>query len=291
MINELITQWEKHLVSLGYSDNTIRIRVRSVTEYIDTCAITDATQITIDTLTRYRQSIREKGNSPHTMHAKIISIRLFLQYLRDHDLTLTDPTTLVQCPKLQKTLPRDILTEKQINNILKAPRSLRRRAILETLYATGIRLSELVNLDLYDLNIKERTLLIRQGKGKKDRLLPIPKTAITVIHDYIKKFRSRYAKGSTTALFIDNTGNRITANNVRTIMADMRRRHSLRRLHTHMFRHAIATHLVRRGVDIRYVQAFLGHAQLSSTQIYTRVVKEDLRREIDKYHPREKMKE
>ena len=182
-------------------------------------------------------------------------------------------------PKLEKHLPK-FLTEEEITRLIESPdlaklSGLRDRAILETFYSTGIRVSELVGLNFEDIDFFSGVVKVR-GKGKKERMVPIGEKALGVLRDYAQK-----RKNTLPAVFLNKNGSRLTDRGVRLILDKYIRLTSLREdISPHSLRHSFATHLLNRGADLRSVQELLGHANLSTTQIYTHVTMDKLKRRI-----------
>ena len=302
-ITELMASYLMHLESLNYSPNTVLIRQREVRAFLSTMHVNTTAAILPQTLTTYQAHLRGRQLADNTRIVKLVSVRSFLQYLRTKGCILFNADILLTIPKSGRTLPRAILTEEEMKAllhlpILNNPRAARLRAIVELLYGTGIRRAELLKLDLYDLDMPRRTLLIREGKGGKDRLLPIPKTVRRWVTRYITGRRAYTCKHYQTsrALFVDLT-NGTRLENSELDMSMRRLRNAARDelgiekpITCHTFRHSIATHLLQHGVDIRYIQELLGHAQLSTTQIYTRIATVHAGKELRRCHPREKMK-
>jgi integrase/recombinase XerD len=170
------------------------------------------------------------------------------------------------------------------------PVGQRNRALLETLYGTGIRLSECVRLDLTDADLGEGTLLVRCGKGRKDRLLPVPERAARALDDYLRESRPLLARRtSEQALFISRGGGRLKPISVQFVVWWHAKRAGIRaRVSPHMLRHACATHLLRGGADVRHIQELLGHERLETTEVYTRVEIADLKEALARAHPRER---
>jgi integrase/recombinase XerC len=196
-----------------------------------------------------------------------------------------NPAVLLVTPKLDKHLPH-FLTEKETVQLIESPAlnkisGKRDRAILETLYSTGIRVSELVGLDIDSVDFISNIVKVK-GKGKKERLVPIGDKAVDVTRDYLDD-----RKSNVRALFLNKNGKRLTDRGVRNIINKHILSTSLRmHVSPHVFRHSFATHLLNRGADLRSVQELLGHVNLSTTQIYTHVTTERLKKIYDKTHPR-----
>ena len=236
-------------------------------------------------LRRYLAKIREKDHRPRTIARKLSSMRSMLKFLTREGYIKTNPSVLLTTPKLDKKLP-NFLTEDEITKFLEAPSSeeksgLRDRAILETLYSTGIRVSELVGLDVERVDFIANVAKVF-GKGKKERLVPIGDKALSAIRQYLQG-----RKQSSKALFLNKNGTRITTRSICNITNKYIRQASVREsISPHALRHSFATHLLNRGADLRSVQELLGHVNLSTTQIYTHMTTEKLKSVYAKAHPR-----
>jgi len=234
---------------------------------------------------RFLMSLRQRQYRPRTLARKLSSLRSFFKFLHREGLISHNPSLLLMSPKLDKPLPK-FLSEQDISGVLngsfdQTETGLRDRAILETLYSTGIRVSELVGLNQEDLDPMSNLVKVR-GKGKKERLLPIGDTALESVLQYLK-LRQR----SSRAVFLNRRGGRLTDRSVRNIIDKYILKASLiRKVTPHMFRHSFATHLLDHGADLRSVQELLGHRHLSTTQIYTHVTTERLKKIYDQAHPR-----
>lgn len=293
-INDFLRVYTDNLTSRNLARRTIEHVQRTITDFIMLNQIIHPEDILPRHIERWEETLIVFATN--TRRGKLATLRDFLLYLRGRGVLLFDASAVIELPRPEKVLPRAVLTEEEISKVLSLSalnhtRGLRIRAMIEILYGTGIRRNELLNLDLYDLDIRKRTLFVRQGKGRKDRLLPVPRTTVEYVRAYMGKLRKKGGK----ALFLDGKGDRLNDNELQAsvyrIARQARDRLDITKpISCHVFRHSIATHLVQRGVDIRYVQAFLGHADLSSTQIYTRMGASHLSRELMRKHPREKMK-
>ena len=193
-------------------------------------------------------------------------------------------------------LPRGVLSIHDVRKVIEAaqgdePQVLRDRAILETLYATGIRASELSNLRLTDIDTDEKVLKVVLGKGRKDRNVPLTTAACQAIEAYLAEGRPRVPHSShSPLLFLAERGGRMHVSTLNEAVQLWTKKAGIRkRVTCHTFRHSIATHLLKGGADVRHVQKLLGHSQVATTAIYTRVVPVDLRKTIERAHPRERM--
>ena len=243
-------------------------------------------------LTDFISRLREGGLSARSTARAVHALRGMYRFgLREGRITV-DPMENLKAPRSSQALPR-YLTSAQVDTLLAAPDvatplGLRDRAILEVLYATGLRVSELIGLRPLDLDL-EVGVLTCFGKGRKERLVPLGRTARKWVERYLSEVRDRLGSQGTAGpeLFLNQRGGRLSRMGLWGIV----RRHAVtagveRTLTPHVLRHSFATHLLERGADLRALQAMLGHADISTTQIYTHVTRERLRKVYDQYHPR-----
>jgi integrase/recombinase XerD len=245
---------------------------------------------------RLRASTTPRG-TPLSLASQAIylqRVRSFFGVLERRGLLLVNPAAQLALPA-SSPLPRVILSERQAARLMEAPRpdtnaGRRDRAILETLYGTAIRRSECTRLDVEDLDLRQRTLLVRNGKGGKDRLVPIPGRAAVALDSYLADVRPQLvADPRERALFLTAWwGRRLSQSALDHLVRWHGRAAGLPKLHLHALRHTCATHLLRGGADVRHVQAILGHRNLKTTALYTRVVIEDLYEVLARSHPRER---
>lgn len=236
-------------------------------------------------LRRYLARLKERNLKSRTIARRLSCLRSFFKFLcRDGYLDNNPATSLVSF-KLDKPLPL-FLTEEEMVKLLQAPqgdseRSLRDRAILETFYSTGMRISELVGLDIDDVDFISGVAKVK-GKGRKERLLPVGEHALRAIRAYLDE-----RKKKSLALFLNKQGRRMSTRGVRNVVSKYIQIASLKKgISAHSLRHSFATHLLNRGADLRSVQELLGHVNLSTTQIYTHLTTERLKSIYDKTHPR-----
>jgi len=241
--------------------------------------------------------LADQNYSPATMARKIATLRSFYKWANHRQLTETNPMTMIRTPRQGKRLPKAITVE-QIEQLLAAPDDTdvlgsRDRAMLETLYSTGIRVSELVDLNFDDLDQAGETLRIR-GKGKKERLVPLGSHALTAIRHYCsiltsdERFSSAWAEDKPVRpLFINKHAGRLSSRSVRRKLDKYLRQIGLdESISPHTLRHSFATHLLDNGADLRSVQELLGHQSLSTTQAYTHLTSQRLHESYDDAHPR-----
>lgn len=240
----------------------------------------------------YLTYMQEKGLSRSTMARKLAALRSFVKYLCRENILAGNPIAAVSTPKQDKKLPK-FLYSPEVELLMDAPdlstaSGKRDKAILETLYAAGLRVSELVGLDINDLDFAEGFIKVR-GKGQKERIVPLGSKAKDALTWYIEKGRNFLGKPdrTTSAVFLNRFGNRLSARSVRTILNNYVEDIALnQRISPHTLRHSFATHLLNGGADLRSVQELLGHVKLSTTQIYTHLTRENIKDTFDKNHPR-----
>jgi len=234
---------------------------------------------------RFLAHLRTRNHRPRTLARKLSSLRSFFRFLHGEGLVKENPALLVVTPKLDKPLPK-FLSEEEMIRLLEAPPTktetdLRDRAIIETLYSTGIRVSELVGMNIDSIDMISNMAKVL-GKGKKERLVPIGDKAIDAIRIYLSS-----RKKNSRALFLNKNGARLTDRSVRNIIKKYILKASLlMHVSPHMLRHSFATHMLNHGADLRSVQELLGHSNLSTTQIYTHVTTDRLKKVYDQAHPR-----
>jgi len=228
--------------------------------------------------------------SVRTQARQLVTLRGLFRYLRAEKHTAVDPTAGIELPKIGRKLP-EVLTLEEVELLLAAPDratplGLRDATMLELLYATGLRASELCALRVDDLN-PETGVLSAFGKGRKQRLVPVGQAALALLRDYLEKARPRLDKHRVNDLFLSRLGRRLTRQAFWKMVSDAAVRAGVHKnIYPHMLRHSFATHLLERGADLRAVQAMLGHADISTTQVYTHVSRSHLVEVYRRHHPR-----
>lgn len=293
-----------------YSAMTVKARRIELGYFIDWCeerAIQRPSDVSRAMLERYRQHVfqyrRKTDGAPlslQTQTHRLGAVRVFFQWMaRQHHL-LYNPASELELPRRQQRLPRDILSVGEVEQVLNAcdiddesGLGLRDRAMLEVLYSTGMRRGELVNLRIDDVDLGRGTVLIRLGKGGKDRMVPIGERACRWVDKYVCEVRPEYIEGQDEGtLFVARHGEGMQAKHLSGIVRKAIQTASLERFKDthpnaacHLLRHACATHMLEAGADIRYIQALLGHSDLSTTEVYTRVSILQLKAVHDRTHP------
>ena len=242
----------------------------------------------------YVQHLRDKDYADATVARKVAAVKSFFNYLTAEGLVPSDPTESLSSPRVGKTLPK-ALTVREVDELLEQPRkrstpeAKRDKAMLELLYATGMRVSELVSLDLDSIELHQNKATVRcKGKGGKERLIPIHDQAVHALRIYLQEARPELARSrSEKALFINRRGERLTRQGFWLILKNYARQAQISSDVTpHTLRHSFATHMLRGGAPLRSVQELLGHANISTTQVYTQLTNDHVRRVYDKAHPR-----
>ena len=230
-----------------------------------------------------------------TVESALQQVRGLYAFLARRGLALSNPAAGVRLAR-EERLPRGVLSEAQARRLVESPSprtpvGLRDRALLELLYGSGLRAGECVRLELFDLDLCGGTLLVRDGKGRKDRVTPLSGQAVLALEAYLRRGRPRLSgRLRESGVFVSAiTGRRLTRSGLQQVVVAHGRRVGIPRpLHPHALRHTCATHLLRGGADVRQVQRILGHRSLRSTMLYTRVETSDLRRVLERSHPRER---
>ena len=305
MVSDYLTDFFNYLsIEKGLAGNTTKAYRRDLERFFHYLSINqlNLAQVTAEELVGYLSWLRGRSNTEFTISESsiarnIISLRSYFTYLSKEHQCL-NPTLNFYPPKIPKRLPK-ALTVEQVMNILEISGddliSLRDRALLELLYATGGRVTEIINLNTTDISTiknedSEITTVRVKGKGGKERVVPIGSFGLTAVSDYLTRSRPTLSKVLTQkALFLNQRGGRLTRQSAWSIVANRAARAGLAEVVTpHSMRHSFATHLLDGGADIRVVQELLGHASVTTTQIYTLITIDRLRESYASAHPRSK---
>ncbi|MCI0454598.1 MAG: site-specific tyrosine recombinase XerD [Candidatus Dadabacteria bacterium] len=294
-MNQLTDSFLTYLtVVKGLSKNTVESYHRDIqklSSFLEKKGITNVEEVDYKNILDFLSNLKEKNLKARSIARSLISIRQYFKYLLIENIIKKDPTFLIRTPKTKRILPQ-VLSIEDIERLLASPNdgnieSIRDKAMLETLYATGIRVSELVELGLNDINF-ELGYLIAYGKGSKERIVPIGENAKSKLRAYLDTGRPRLLKSKTsTHLFITRLGKKMTRQGFWKIIIKYAKKSGItKKISPHTLRHSFATHLLERGADLRAIQMMLGHSDISTTQIYTHIERERLREVHKKYHPR-----
>ena len=282
-------------VERGLSANYQLSTQRSLTEFADWCAankkITDPKEITLPLLTDYLATRKRSGLSAASIKLIVVALKIFFRFLAARGTIKTDPAEAVALPRIERYLP-ETLNELQVEKLIEsinttAELGLRDRAMIELLYASGLRISELANARLEEFGAEEGVLRVT-GKGNKTRMVPVGRKALAALAAYLSTERPKLVKKrSGSELFLSIRGTRLTSARIWQIVKERARQSGLEaNVYPHLLRHSFATHLLSNGADLRIIQEMLGHADISTTQVYTHVDQQRLKAVHRQFHPR-----
>jgi len=293
-MNQLLNQFIDYLsVERGLAANTLAAYKRDLTKFsnfLDRESTTSIQGAGSKDVINYLIYLRKSKLAIRSISRNLVAIRMFYKFLVNEDIINDDPTLNLDSPKTGLYLP-EVLSQDEVEKLLALPNNkeqgIKDKAILELLYATGMRVSELVNLPIDNIDLQEGYLKCI-GKGSKERIIPVGRKAQRAVKKYIDRVRSRYVeRGNSNMLFITRLGRRYTRQGIWKII----KKYSVlmginKEITVHTLRHCFATHLLSHGADLRSVQEMLGHVDISTTQIYTHIDKARLREVHQKFHPR-----
>ena len=284
-----------------YAQGTVAIRRVTLSKFVSWCherTVTKAREVTREMVERYQRHLfyyRKRNGTPLAVSSQahwLTALRSWFAWMVRQRLLAEDPAREMQLPRAEQRLPRHALSPSEVEAVLaqadpRTPFGLRNRAILETLYSTGLRREEALALQLGDLDRERLTVLVRRGKGNKDRFVPIGARAMAWLAKYLAEARPALLGGvSTPYLFVTATGRRLTANQLSATVREYLEKAGVAKPGAcHLFRHTMATVMLEGGADVRYIQAMLGHVSLATTQIYTHVTITKLREVHERTHP------
>ncbi|RAS79306.1 site-specific tyrosine recombinase XerD [Priestia endophytica] len=284
------------VVERGLSPNTIESYKRDLVKYAEYLkkveTVSSFEEVTREHIIAFMRYMMENGKSSKTIARHIASIRSFHQFLLREHIMDKDPSVHIETPQVERTLPK-VLSPDEVEALLTAPDEStpfgrREKAMLELLYATGIRVTELMNLNVEDVHMTMGFVRCI-GKGDKERIVPMGKMASEALQKYIEESRPKLLKRNQKeeALFLNHHGRRLTRQGFWKILKKLALSAQIEKeLTPHTLRHSFATHLLENGADLRAVQEMLGHADISTTQIYTHVTKKRLKDVYNEFHPR-----
>jgi len=291
----LVELFIDHLIAeRGLSRNTVASYGRDLAKLLDYSAKNGKhlKALARDDISDLMTELRQGGLSARSSARLLSTLRQFYRFLLSEEEISEDPTETVPAPRITRTLP-EVLSEKEVGSLLSAPDlskplGLRDKAMLETLYATGLRITELVSLKLDDIRADMMPFVLVRGKRDKERIVPLGGEAYRYVKRYLDESRGEIlGKKRSPFLFITSRGGHISRKTFWVLVGLYARKAGIRKnIYPHLLRHSFATHLLEHGADLRSVQTLLGHSDITTTQIYTEVSRERLRRLYNKSHPR-----
>lgn len=296
---EKIEDFEKFLkYERNFSNNTLDAYLRDIRKlqsYAEETLDVGPLEISYENLQEYLFQLSKQKFSERSQARWISSIKAFFKYLAEDEAREDNPTTLLESPKLGFYLP-DTLSFQDVERIIKAINlstdlGRRNHCMIEVLYGCGLRVSELIDLKISNINFKESYLKV-DGKGDKSRFVPLAHFTAKLIKQYITEVRSKYKinKKCEDILFLNSRGSAMSRVIVFIIIKELTEKAGInKKISPHTFRHSFATHLLQNGADLRYIQEMLGHSSITTTEIYTHLKNEELRDVILNYHPRNKV--
>ncbi|ACU06640.1 Integrase [Flavobacteriaceae bacterium 3519-10] len=283
----------------NFSDNTLDAYLRDIRKLSDYAEFhldgTGPLEISYENIQEYLFQLSKQKFSERSQARWISSIKAFFKYLAEDEAREDNPTTLLESPKLGLYLP-DTLSFEDVERIIKAINistdlGRRNQCMIEVLYGCGLRVSELIDLKISNINFKELYLKV-DGKGDKSRFVPLATYTAKLIKEYIQEIRSKYKinKKCEDVLFLNSRGSAMSRVIVFIIIKELTEKAGInKKISPHTFRHSFATHLLQNGADLRYIQEMLGHSSITTTEIYTHLKNEELRDVILNFHPRNKV--
>ncbi len=279
----------------GLSENYQLSTRRSLTEFAAWCAdarkITAPDKVALPLISEYLGTQKQRGLAASSIKLAVVALKIFFRFLLAKERVKRDPTETLTLPRIERYLP-ETLNELQVQQLIESvdttkPRGLRDRAIIELLYASGLRISELANARLENFSAEQRILRVT-GKGNKTRLVPVGRKACEALASYTSGERPKLVKPRTgSEIFLSARGTKLTTVRLWQIVKERARVSGLEtNIYPHLLRHSFATHLLGNGADLRIIQEMLGHADISTTQIYTHVDQQRLKAVHRKFHPR-----
>jgi len=305
-LKDLVPVYLRHLKALGRSPYTIkgaRYDLRDFVRFLQREGIYNLENLTTDVLEAYQEELAFRL----TARGKLLSLRSqsqllgvvkgFTRFLQDKDYLLHDPAERIRLPRKPRDLPKGILSIKEIKQLLNAPdtrtnQGCRNRIILEILYDTAVRRSELSNIKIADLDLDSGYIHIR-GKGNKDRVVPVSQRVCELVKNYILAVRPTFIQHEDSVyLILNRWGKKMDGNGIWSVVKRCAHLARVKKnVTTHTLRHTCATHMLRNGAPVRHLQEMLGHESLESTQLYTHITINDLKKIHAQYHPGERMED
>lgn len=300
---ELLYEWMK---VTRYSEFTVSKAEQRLRRFFAWCherGLGNSEEISrpiIDRYQRYLFHYRQKSGKPLTSRTQfgyLTAVKRYFKFLAKKNYLMYNPASEIDMPRIGQSLPRDVMSISEAEQVLiqpnvKTPLGIRDRAMLELFYSTGVRRLELINIGLYDIDFERGVLMVREGKGRKDRVVPVGSRALEWIDKYILESRPKLQHGGSddNTLFLSVNGNRFNPDHVTDLVRKYMVQSGIAKKGScHVFRHTMATLMLENGADVRFIQEMLGHANINTTQIYTRVSIPQLKKVHDLTHPSSKI--
>ena len=289
-LKELIEEFLRYfLIDKGYSNNTIESYKRDLLKFLEYNKNTNINNITNKELKNYIKYLNDNNLNEKSISRNISTLKSFYKFLIINKYTKENPSDMLYIPKIQKNLPNTLSEdeiEKLLNINLKDNFSYRNKAMLELMYGSGLRVSELINLKLQDVDLND-DIVRTFGKGSKERVVPIGDYAKEYLEKYIYEYRSSMLKKENNEyIFLNNHGKQMTRQGFFKIVKNIAKENGINRSFSpHTLRHSFASHLLKYGADLRTIQELLGHSDISTTQIYTHISNEELKKNYEEFHP------
>ena len=287
MNDKLIEDYERYLsLERNYSPNTVKAYINDINNF-NMFIKKSLLQVNPTDIRNYLKHINNL--TTRTISHNISSLKSLYNYLQIIDLIKNNPIDEIDRPKLEKKMPTYLSLE-EVSNLLNIKveneYNSRDKAILELLYSSGIRISELTNMELSNIDLDECIIRI-MGKGSKERIIPLGDYAINSLQDYINNYRFKLNKKNSSYVFLNNRGGQLSRQFIfKTIKNECIKKGIKKNVSPHTLRHTFATHLLKNGADLRIIQELLGHENLSTTQIYTHLTNDKLKSDYEEYYPR-----
>ncbi len=291
-----IVEYKNQLKARGYAPASIESYGKGLdlfSRYLQAQGIDDLRKVTKQTLFDYQSKIMEETIAQESKALKIRPVKRLFEYLIENNHLLINPAEgIVETNRTNRKIG-STLTLAEMQKLLQTPNlsvrtGIRDKAVMELLYCTGIRRDELLNLDIYDADLKDHALYIRKAKGRKQRVVPLGNTASKYLKEYLEKIRPHHAKKNPKErrLFLSTSGLPLTAGALHAAIRAYRLIAGIKKpVSPHTFRRSCATHLMQQGVDVRYIQKLLGYSSLKTTQVYTKVMPVDVKKTHERTHP------
>lgn len=282
-------KYERRLSENTY--NSYKLDLDKYFLYLNELGITSIKKITKDIIKKYFSELKDNGLSDKSLARKLTTIKNFHSFLYNHEYIDTDVSISIERPKLRKTLPK-VLTIDEVDRLLDVETvtvfDYRDKAMLELMYATGLRVSELLNLTLNDIDL-ENCIIRCVGKGSKERMIPVGEYVLSSMNNYLERRPKLYIMKRDEHLFLNNHGKGLSRS---SFFKMIKKRLKICKINVdvspHTLRHSFATHMIEYGSDLRVVQELLGHSDISTTRIYTHISNQKVRTDYEEYHPRSK---